>query len=178
MSQPSHRAANDAGNNFDAAYAGDEFDAAIAGDEFDAAYAGDEFDAAIAGDEFDAAIAGDAPSMAGNGLIDAAQARLLDFVEDGRAELVRGFDGLVALANEVAAKVDSLGGGSALAAPVADLAYQAAGIIGSVQARLRDKPIDELLDDGRALLRESPGLAGSVAFAAAFLVTRLIKVNR
>jgi hypothetical protein len=47
-----------------------------------------------------------------------------------------------------------------------------------VQARLRDKPIDELLDDGRALLRESPGLAGSVAFAAAFLVTRLIKVNR
>ena len=161
MSQPSHRAANDAGNDFDAAIAGD-----------------DDFDAAIAVDELDAAIAGDATPMAGSGLIDAAQARLLDFVEDGRAELVRGFDGLVALANEVAAKVDSLGGGSALATPVADLAYQAADVIGNMQARLRDKPIDELLDDGRALIRESPGLAGGVAFAAAFLVTRLIKAAR
>jgi hypothetical protein len=129
-------------------------------------------------DDFDAAIAGDAAPMAGAGLMGIAQARLLDLAEDGKAELVKGFDGLVAFANEIAAKVDSIGGGSAIAAPVADLAWQAAGIIGDLQTKLRDKPIDELLDDGRALVRESPGLAGGVAFAAAFLVTRLIKASR
>ena len=129
-------------------------------------------------DELDAAIAGDAAPMAGVGLMAVAQTRLLDLAEDGKAELVKGFDGLVAFANEIAAKVDSMGGGSAIAAPVADLAYQAAGIIGDLQTKLRDKPIEELLDDGRALVRESPGLAGGVAFAAAFLVTRLIKASR
>jgi hypothetical protein len=129
-------------------------------------------------DDFDAAIAGDTSYGSGAGLMAVAQTRLLDLAEDGKAELVKGFDGLVAFANEIAAKVDSLGGGSAIAAPVADLAYQAAGIIGDLQTRLRDKPIDELLDDGRALVRESPGLAGGVAFAAAFLVTRLIKASR
>ena len=126
-------------------------------------------------DELDAAIAGDAAPMAGVGLMAVAQTRLLDLAEDGKAELVKGFDGLVAFANEIAAKVDSLGGGSAIAAPVADLAYQAAGIIGDLQT---NKPIDELLDEGRALVRESPGIAGGVAFAAAFLVTRLIKASR
>lgn len=135
-------------------------------------------------DELDAAIAGNAAPMAGTGLASGtglmavAQTRLLDLAEDGKAELVKGFDGLVAFANEIAAKVDSMGGGSAIAAPVADLAYQAAGIIGDLQTKLRDKPIEELLDDGRALVRESPGLAGGVAFAAAFLVTRLIKASR
>lgn len=129
-------------------------------------------------DDFDAAIAGDGAPMPSAGLMNIAQTRLLDLAEDGKAELVRGFDGLVAFANEIAARVDSLGGGSALAAPVAELAYQAAGIIGDLQNRLRDKPIDELLDDGRALVRGSPGLAGGVAFAAAFVVTRLIKASR
>lgn len=141
MSQPSHRAANDGT---------------------------DDFDAAIAGDT----------AMPGAGLMGVAQTRLLDLAEDGKAELIKGFDGLVAFANEIAAKVDSMGGGSALAAPVADLAYQAAGIIGDLQTRLRDKPIEELLNDGRALVRESPTVAGGVAFAAAFLVVRLIKASR
>ena len=129
-------------------------------------------------DDFDAAIAGDAAPSASGGLMNIAQTRFMDLAEDGKAELVRGFDGLVAFANEIAARVDSLGGGSAIAAPVADLAYQAAGVISDLQTRLRDKPIDELLDDGRALLRGSPGLAGGIAFAAAFVVTRLIKASR
>lgn len=104
------------------------------------------------------------------GLLGVAQSRLLDLAEDGKSELVRSFDGLVTLAHELAARVDSTGGG-----PFATYAYKAAGMLGDIQAGLRDKPVEDLLDDGRALIRQSPGLAVGVAVVAGFIAARLFK---
>jgi hypothetical protein len=104
------------------------------------------------------------------GLMGAAQSRLLDLAEDGKSELAKSFDGLVSMANELAARVDSAGVGA-----LAGYAWQAAGLLADVQKGLRDRPVDELLDDGRALIREQPALAVGVAVAAGFIAARLFK---
>lgn len=104
------------------------------------------------------------------GLLGVAEKRLLTLAEDGKSEVVRSFDGLVIMAQELAARIDSVGGGA-----VGGYAHQAAELIGDLQTMLRDKPVDELLDDGRELVRQSPGVAVGVAFIAGFLAARLVK---
>ena len=66
------------------------------------------------------------------GLMATAQSRLLDLAEDGKTELAKGFDGLVDIANELAARVDSAGVG-----PLASYAWQAAGVLRDIQQGLR-----------------------------------------
>lgn len=104
------------------------------------------------------------------GLFANAELRLLEFAEDGKAELVKGFDGLLAMVQELAANVDSVGGTG-----FADYAHKAADVITSVQETLRDKPVAELLDDGRDVIRRQPGVAIGLAVAAGFIAARLIK---
>jgi hypothetical protein len=100
------------------------------------------------------------------------QARLLDLAEDGKNELARSFDGLVNIANELAAQAESTGIGA-----LAGVAWQAAGVLADLQKGLRDRPVDELLDDGRALIRREPALAMGVAMAAGFVAVRLAKAS-
>jgi hypothetical protein len=107
------------------------------------------------------------------GLFANAESRLLDFAEDGKAELVKGFDGLLAMVQELAANVDSVGGSA-----FADYAHKAADVISSVQDTLRDKPVAELIDDGRDVIRRQPGVAIGLAVAAGFIAARLVKSGR
>lgn len=107
-----------------------------------------------------------------SGLFANAEARLLEFAEDGKTELVKGFDGLLAMVQELAANVDSVGGGA-----FAGYAHSAADLIGDLQQTLRDKPVAELLDDGRDVIRRQPGIAIGVAVAAGFIAARIIKAG-
>jgi hypothetical protein len=59
------------------------------------------------------------------------QARLLDLAEDGKNELAKSFDGLVNVANELAARVESTGIGA-----LSGIAWQAAGTRRPASARL------------------------------------------
>jgi hypothetical protein len=106
------------------------------------------------------------------GMMHDVQARLLDLAEDGKNELAKTFDGLLDVVNELAARVESTG-----VAPLAGVAWQAAGLLADIQKGLRDRPVDELLDDGRALIRREPALAMGVAMAAGFLAMRLFKAS-
>jgi hypothetical protein len=105
-----------------------------------------------------------------SGLFANAESRLLDFAEDGKAELVKGFDGLLAMVQELAANVDSVGGGA-----FAEYAHKAADVISGLQDTLRDKPVAELLDDGRDIIRREPAITIGVAVAAGFIAARLLK---
>lgn len=104
------------------------------------------------------------------GMVGEAQSRLMELAEDGKRELARSFDGLVTMANEMAAKVDSAGVGVA-----ATLAWQAAGLLSDMQRSLHERPVGELLDDGRSMIREKPAVAVGAAFAAGFIAARLFK---
>jgi hypothetical protein len=106
------------------------------------------------------------------GMARGVQAKLLDLAEDGKNELARSFEGLVTVANEMAARVDSMGVGA-----LAGVAWQAAGVLSDLQKGLSDKPVDELLDEGRALIRREPVIAVGVAMAAGFLAVRLFKAS-
>jgi hypothetical protein len=108
----------------------------------------------------------------GSGLFANAEARLLEIAEDGKAELVKGFDGLLAMVQELAANVDSVGGGA-----FAEYAHSAADLISDLQTSLRDKPVAELLDDGRDIIRRQPGIAIGIAVAAGFITARIIKAG-
>ncbi len=99
-----------------------------------------------------------------------ARNRLLDLVEDGRSELVRSFDGLVLAAHELAAKVDGPGGNI-----VGDYVRQAAGLVEHLQGSLRDRPVEDLIDSGRDMVRRSPALSVGIALAAGFVAARLVK---
>ena len=104
------------------------------------------------------------------GLFGYAENRLLELAEDGKSELVRSLDGLVALAQDVAAQVESTGVG-----PFGGYARQLAGLVDELQGTLRDRPGGDLLDDGRALIRRSPAVAVGVALVAGFVAVRLFK---
>lgn len=104
------------------------------------------------------------------GLVGFAENRLLALAEDGKSELVSSLDGLVGLANDVATQVENFGVG-----PLGGYARQVAGLVDELQSTLRDRPVSELLDDGRALIRQSPGVAIGVAMAAGFVAVRLFK---
>ena len=104
------------------------------------------------------------------GLLGIAETRLLDLAEDGKSELARSFDGFVQIAQELAAQVERFGGGV-----FAGYAHQAAGLLRDAQTGLHDKPVEDLLDDGRELIRRSPGLAVGVAVVAGFVAARLVK---
>ncbi len=110
--------------------------------------------------------------IAGN-LTGIAQNRLLGLAEDGKSELLKSLDGLFVLVEELAGRVEQVGGG-----PFAGYARQAVGLIGEIKDGLADKPVEELIEDGRTLVRESPGLAIGIAVAAGFLVARIVKAGR
>lgn len=120
-------------------------------------------------DDFDDAIAGRTTMAPRGRRFGRAESRFFDFAEDGKLALLKNFDGLVALVNEFAARIDSEHG------PIGGYVRQAASLIEGLQTDLRDRPVETLLDDGREMIRKSPELALAVAVIAGFVAARLIK---
>ncbi len=112
----------------------------------------------------------DAPDFQRRGLIGATEQRLLGLADDGKRELARSFGELVDLVRDVAAHVDSLGLG-----PVGGMVREATGVLEGWERQLRDRPVAELLNDGRALVRRQPQIAIGVATLAGFIAARLVK---
>lgn len=105
-------------------------------------------------------------------LIDFARDRLVAMVEDARDSLVGQVRGLKSLADLV---TDNLPEG---AAPVAKLVDDAAGSIDAIADALAEKSVEELVEDGRALVRAQPGAAVGLAIAVGFLAGRMLKAAR
>lgn len=109
-------------------------------------------------------------SLAGmDGLLLFARERLTSMVEDARDSLVSQVRGLKGLADLV---TDNLPQG---AAPVAAVVGDAANSIDAIADALASKSVDELVDDGRALVRAQPAVAIGVAIAVGFLAGRFLK---
>ena len=111
------------------------------------------------------------PALAAN-LVGNAQTRLLGLAEEGKHELAGSIDNLVALARQIADGIDGFGGGS-----IAAFSHDAADRLAALQTTLRDTPVEELIDEGRALVRRQPEIAIGVALVAGFLAARVIKAG-
>lgn len=102
-------------------------------------------------------------------VVDFARSRLTGMVEDARDSLVSQVRGLKSLADTISNQV----GGNI--PQVATLAGEASATIDRIADALADKSVDELVEDGRELVRANPAAAVGVAVAVGFLVGRMLK---
>jgi hypothetical protein len=56
-------------------------------------------------------------------------------------------------------------------------AHRAAGAVTNLAGTLRDKELEDLLDDTRAAIRRSPGIAIGIAAIAGFALVRVLKTG-
>jgi ElaB/YqjD/DUF883 family membrane-anchored ribosome-binding protein len=94
------------------------------------------------------------------------------FAEEGKAQVAATLEGLVKAAQEFAERI-----GPAESTPVARFAHEAANALGDWSSTVNEKSVDELLEDGRTLVRKSPAVALGVAVAAGFALSRFLKAT-
>ncbi|MDA4835074.1 hypothetical protein NY536_26950, partial [Enterobacter hormaechei] len=79
-------------------------------------------------------------------------------------------DQLSQLIGDAAAQVDEK-----LGAQYGDYARQAAGTVSRFSDQVKGKDVDDLVEDVRSFVRESPGVAVGVAAALGFAFARLVQ---
>jgi ElaB/YqjD/DUF883 family membrane-anchored ribosome-binding protein len=105
-------------------------------------------------------------------LAEFARGRLVSLVEDARDSLVGQVRGLKELADLL---TDNLPEG---AEPVTRLVGSATQSIDAIADALAEKSVEELVEDGRELVRAQPAAAVGVAIAVGFLAGRFLKAAR
>jgi hypothetical protein len=92
--------------------------------------------------------------------------------DDGKARASAMLAGVVQAAHDVAERF-----GPDETSAVARYTRKAATTVDELASALRDKSVDELVSDGRAMIRNSPALAIGVAVAAGFALSRFLKAS-
>jgi ElaB/YqjD/DUF883 family membrane-anchored ribosome-binding protein len=98
--------------------------------------------------------------------------KLRSFADEGKNQVSNSLDGLVTAAREIA---DKLQGGAY--GPLAGYATTAADRLEDWTRTVRDKSVEELIDEGRELVRRAPTAAIGVAVAAGFVLSRFAKAS-
>ena len=99
-----------------------------------------------------------------------ASSTVRSFADEGKTQVTATLDGLVTTVRDLAAKLEGSG-----AAPFARYVHQAADTVAGWSASVRDKSVDDLMDDTRTLVRTSPAIAVGASIAAGFVLSRLVK---
>lgn len=97
----------------------------------------------------------------------ADKARL--FAQDGQAKAGGALDQLSQMLNDAAGQVDEKLGGQ-----YGGYARQAATSVQGFSDQVKNKDVDELIDDVRAFVRKSPAVAIGAAAAIGFVVARVV----
>ncbi len=94
------------------------------------------------------------------------------YAEQGKERASAGLDSVAKMIGDGAGQVDG-----ALGEVYGDYVRKAAGAVSDFSDTLRDKDVDELIDDARDLVRRSPAIAIGAAAAAGFVLARIIKAG-
>jgi len=94
------------------------------------------------------------------------------YAEQGKERASAGLGSFAKLIGDGATQVDG-----ALGETYGDYVRRAAGAVSDFSDTLRDKEVDELVDDARDLVRRSPAIAIGAAAAAGFVIARIIKAG-
>ncbi len=105
-------------------------------------------------------------------LKDQAAEKARGYAEEGKARASAGLESVAKMIGDSAAQIDEK-----LGAAYGDYARRAADAVAGFSGNLRDKQVDELIDDARDLVRRSPALAIGAAAAAGFVIARVIKAG-
>jgi len=93
-----------------------------------------------------------------------------DLAQAGKDRATAALDSLAQTVEEAAAEIDEK-----LGSQYGDYARRAAAGIGNFNESFRDKDVDELFTDARALVAKSPAVAIGAAAAIGFVVARLAR---
>ncbi|GGB98621.1 hypothetical protein GCM10011494_16390 [Novosphingobium endophyticum] len=102
-----------------------------------------------------------------------AKTRATDFALEGKARTSQAIAGISKLIDENAGLIDEKVG-----AKYGDYARHASKSMQDVAAKLDEKSLDELSEDAKEFVRQSPGVAIGMAVAAGFLVGRMFKKSK
>ena len=94
------------------------------------------------------------------------------YAEQGKDRASAGLDSVAKMIGDGAGQVDG-----ALGASYGDYVRKAADAVSGFSDTLREKDVDELIDDARDLVRRSPAIAIGAAAAAGFVLARIIKAG-
>jgi ElaB/YqjD/DUF883 family membrane-anchored ribosome-binding protein len=106
------------------------------------------------------------------GLRGQAEDRARDLAQAGKDRALAALDDVVRMVEDAAAEIDDKIGHQ-----YGDYARRAADGIGSLGNTFRDKDVDQLFDDARALVAKAPAVAVGVAAAVGFVVARLARAG-
>ncbi|HET8612157.1 MAG TPA: hypothetical protein VFL92_05265 [Sphingomonas sp.] len=103
---------------------------------------------------------------------DQASDKARDYAEQGKTRASGALDEVARFIGDNADRVDEkLGSG------YGDYVRRASDAVSGVATGLREKDVDELMEEARNLVRRSPALAIGAAAAAGFLIARLVKAG-
>ena len=95
-----------------------------------------------------------------------------EYADEGKARASAGLDSVAKMISDSASTIDDK-----LGAAYGDYARKAGDAVADFSASLRDKDVEELLDDARDLVRRSPAIAIGAAAAAGFVIARIVKAG-
>lgn len=98
--------------------------------------------------------------------------RARDFAQVGKDRAASALDSLVQTVEDAASEIDDK-----LGSQYGDYARRAAAGIGNFSDSFRDKDVDDLFADARALIAKSPAVAIGTAAALGFVVARLARAG-
>lgn len=106
------------------------------------------------------------------GLREQATDTVRSYALQGKDKATETLDNVSRMIDDAAAAVDDKVG-----AQYGDYVRQAGQTLAGLSSTLRDKDVDDLVDDARGVVRSSPALAIGAAAAVGFLVARIVKAG-
>ena len=99
-----------------------------------------------------------------------AAERVRGFADDGKGRVTGLLENVSEVINDAARSVDEK-----LGEDYGDYAHRAANAVADFAGRIRDRSVDDIIDDTRDFVRKSPAVAIGIAAVAGFALIRVIK---
>ena len=101
-----------------------------------------------------------------------ATERLRGFADDGKGRATDLLDDIAEVIEDAARSIEERLGGE-----YAGYARSASGAVSGFSERVRDKSVDDILDDTRDFVRKSPGVAIAAAAVIGFALMRVVRTG-
>lgn len=98
--------------------------------------------------------------------------KLRSYADDGKSKATGLLDNFSSVIDDAARSIDER-----LGSEYGDYAHRAAESVSSFADRVRNKTVDDLLDDGRDFVKKSPAVAIAAAAVAGFALMRVIRTG-
>ena len=98
--------------------------------------------------------------------------KVRSFADDGKSKATGLLDEVAGIIEDAARSIDER-----LGEEYGDYAHRASGAVSSFAGRVRDKSLDDMIDDTRNVVRSSPAIAIAAAAVVGFALMRVIRTG-